>query len=168
MSTHRIAAAVLTPVLLLCLTACGGDSSSVATDEAMPEATTEGTPEATDEATPEATDEATDEATGAPEPKTFTISGTYAEQGGDPRSEECVSGEDQIIVKSSTTLNVVAIGNTSAEGKFDKQAKACLYKFIVPDVAVTGTVYAMQVGTSEPITVVRSDAEGLFITDTAP
>jgi hypothetical protein len=174
MSTHRIAAAVLSPVILLCLTACGGDSSSEATpgasDEATPEATDEATPEATDDATPEATDdataEATDDATRAPEPKTFTISGTYAEQGEGPRSEECVSGKDQIIVK--TAAGVVALGNTSAEGKYDKQAKACLYKFIVPDVAVTATTYGMQVGTSEAIGIVPSDAEGLFITATAP
>jgi len=154
MSTCRIAAAVLTSVILLYTTACGGDSGSAATSEA------------TDEATPEAADEATDEATGAPGSETFTISGTYAEQGGGARFEECVSGGHEIFVK--TVAGVVALGNTNAEGKFDKQAQACLYKFSVPDVKVTATTYGMQVGTAEAIGITPSEAEGLFITGSAP
>jgi hypothetical protein len=164
MSTHRTAAAVLTPVILVCLTACGGDSSSEATTAATDAPETEATTEPTTEATTEPTTEPTD----VPETETFTVSGTYAEQGGDPRPQECVSGEDMIIVKSSATRKVVAIGMTSADGKLDKQAKACLYKFILPKVPVRGGTYAMVVGTSEPRDFSRSDAEGLFITGTAP
>ena len=126
----------------------------------------EATDEATREATEEATPEATEEATAAPEPKTFTISGTYAEQGGGARFKECASGGHQIFVK--TPAGVVAIGHTNPEGKFDKQANACLYKFIVPDVKVTATSYGVQVGAAEAIGVTPSKAEGLFVTATAP
>jgi len=103
MSTHRIAAAVLTSVILLCLTACGGDSD----------------PESTPGSTPESTPESTD----APEPETFTISGTYAEQGREPRSAECVSGEDKITVKNSTNRSKVAIGTQVPTGSTTRKAR---------------------------------------------
>jgi len=148
MSTHRIAAAVLTSVILLCLTACGGDSD----------------PESTPGSTPESTPESTD----APEPETFTISGTYAEQGREPRSAECVSGEDKITVKNSTNRSKVAIGTTSAHGKYDTQSKACLYNFILRKVPVNGYAYVIVVGNSEPRDFSRTNAEDLLITGTVP
>src|SRR5215207_9199069 len=68
-----------------------------------------------------------------------------------------------------STISLTFVARFPSQDKADKQAKACLYKFIVPEVvAVSGATYGIQVRNAEDIGFVRSDAEGLFITGTAP